>query len=547
MMISAALLTLAATPQALPCLSPFQRVRPLSAGAPGYQIVSIEVDGDVALSVGAGLSPLLGHMVHVDAYERDTVTGTWQAVQSLDFRGQSPIVPGVFELEGGRAILPLDVPPRQAVMVLERDPFTGLWSLEEIIPTFSRHIQGARLSGDRVAIGFEHPEVIEVWVRTSAGWVLEDSMTDAGPWSNDFSSDFDIEGDRIVVGGAVRQEVYRRTTSGRWEHERGVRPPTGFHFWGWSNPPVFADGRWITLVQENGTGSPDLAMSSLRVSPDAGTTRVIADGLLSSAVVPGTVTQAVYGAMAGGTMLILLGSAGCPNGDWAFAAVSTGNADTPELRGWTCSPGGGGMSERTGGIGYDGHTFAVTTVEYVGTAVISSASFATLLGSDHDRDGNCVRDAEQIAQQPDLDRNVNGRLDSSEARGSASCVPTSPNSTGGIALLRIVGTEFAPITDLTAVIEGVPANTIGVLAVARTRLAGPPAGPFSLCIGDGMSGAFARYPVVQSDAQGVAIVALGSIMLPGAVHVPGDQWGWQYVYRDGSGFGTSEAVRVVLQ
>lgn len=81
-------------------------------------------------------------------------------------------------------------------------------------------------------------------------------------------------------------------------------------------------------------------------------------------------------------------------------------------------------------------------------------------------------------------------------------------SSGRVASLHVIGTEFYPTTDLTAVISGLPASTFGFMAVARTPAPVGPFGVFRLSIGSGPISAFGRYPAFQTLSQGDAVVTL---------------------------------------
>ncbi|MEM9800909.1 MAG: hypothetical protein AAGA20_11335 [Planctomycetota bacterium] len=548
MLSSLLVLALAQQP---PCLSSFQRVEPLGPTGPGYSYAFVAVDGDLAVAAGRppGSSPVTPRL---DFFERDPASGRWAATQSLAL---PPLFGGVraLDLEGSRAVVQLRSGAREALKLFERSAATGAWA-DVGAQTIPFPVRSFALSGDRVALGVDFPERIEIWrCFTSGACTLEDTIPPPEPFAVNFTTEFALDGDRLISNAPGVFDVYRRTASGAWPLEVSTRPflPAGFVLNWWFEPPRSAGGRLIHAVNELSSGDYLSGVGFWRLSSGPAPTRVAYDGFLADDTIPGRILETDCAVLERGTALLSVGETACAATQGVtrqLGVVAAGPADVPTYLGTICSLAAGTTTTQRRAFDYDGRSIAITAVGEPGPGTCS-VHFARLLGADLDGDANCVEDEQQIAADPSLDRNGNGRLDALEVRGREECIP-GPNTSGTVARLRIVGNDLVPADDLFARIDGLPPATSGVLVVALSPAPAPPAGPFGLCIGGGASGRFGRYAAVQADAGGTAFVPVPATALPVAggpvAGLPSERWGWQLIYRDGAGASASSAVRVRL-
>ncbi|QDV04848.1 hypothetical protein Poly30_03420 [Planctomycetes bacterium Poly30] len=545
----APLFLLAAVPQQPPCLGPPQDVVPLSSSTAGYELGFVQIDGPSALAIGQSFSPSGVASVHVDTYEFSPLNGFWTAQATLTLPGRIGPPDGfgrTVDMEEDRAAFTILDAGQLSLLLLERDG-SGNWAIDDILPSATNVIRHVRLSGDRVAMGVDANSRIEIWADAPSGWVLDGVIQEDPGTVFNFTTEFDLEGDRLVSNATARMRTYRRQAAGSWLLEPSHPNPPGYNLDPWFEPVLFADGRWSQVVRVQGGGD---AIGFWRVSQDGLPTRAIFDGALPYSVLPGMTVQTDRAILDRGTLIAKSEFAGCfsttPSNRPALAVIRVGEGDIPRYEGSVCMRTGGSTPSVVLGYDYGGGGLA-STVTFPGSGLPDAVRFWSLVGADDDRNANCQHDGFEIAQNPLLDQNSNGILDSTEVRGSTDCVPLVPNSSGSIASLEVIGTEFHPTTDLGAVIDGLPAHAFGFLAVARTPAPVGPFGIYGLCIGSGPISAFGRYPAFQADGQGSAFASLPSSAFQGPAHVPGDTWGWQYIYRDGSGFGTGPAVRVTLE
>ncbi len=121
---------------------------------------------------------------------------------------------------------------------------------------------------------------------------------------------------------------------------------------------------------------------------------------------------------------------------------------------------------------------------------------------------------------------------------------TSPNSVGAGSLISATGSPFIAANDFGVATAGNPPSEYGVFFMGLEET--------SAVFGDGflcVSGGITRYPVVQSDASGVASMLVDTTLPPALSKiVAGATWKWQYWYRDpmgaGSGFNLSNGLSV---
>jgi len=152
-------------------------------------------------------------------------------------------------------------------------------------------------------------------------------------------------------------------------------------------------------------------------------------------------------------------------------------------------------------------------------------------GFSEDCDGDTVPDACQIAQNPGLDADQNGVLDSCECGWTSYCV-TSPNSVGTGALISASGSSGVSQADLTLEASLAPPTQFGIFFYA----AGSGQTPLLdgvLCV----SGQIYRLPAVQIDGLGNAAHLLDYSAPPGAGSeiTGGSSWHFQFWYRDPTG------------
>ncbi|QDV04771.1 hypothetical protein Poly30_02640 [Planctomycetes bacterium Poly30] len=552
MLTFAPLLLLVPVPQAPPCLGSPQDVVPLSSSVPGYSLRLVRVAGPRALTLGESVDAAGAPSVHIDTYEAAPQNLLWAAQSSITLPGRLSPSSGfgrTFDLDGDRAAFAIFDSGQRSLVILERDA-SGAWAIDDIVPSATHRIEHVRLSGERVAMGVDTAARIEIWADAPSGWVLDGVIQEDPGSVLNFTTEFDLEGDRLVSNArGWGLETYRRQAAGSWVRESNAPNAGGYYLDPWFEPAFFASGRWAQVVWQPGTNTA-AGIGFWRVSQDGLPTRSIFDGVMlySDLPYPRVITES--GAFDRGTLVAPSRFNGCTSStsglEPGLAVIRVGAGDVPRLEGSLCFRTGASPQDSLVEFDYGGGALAAT-VRLIGSTQPSIVRFWSLLGADDDRNANCEYDGFEIALDPLLDRNLNGILDATEIRGSTDCVPVQPNTSGSIASLEVIGTEFHPTTDLAASVRGLPANSFGFLAVARTPQPVGPFGLYGLCIGSGPISAFGRYPAFQADAQGNAWAALPSTAFQGPAHVPGDTWGWQYIYRDGSGFGTGPAVRVTLR
>ncbi len=117
--------------------------------------------------------------------------------------------------------------------------------------------------------------------------------------------------------------------------------------------------------------------------------------------------------------------------------------------------------------------------------------------------------------------------------GSHSYCQTSPNSVGAGSLISHAGSMSITANDFVLLSSGNPVDKFGIFFMGPTETA-VSFGNGILCV----SGSLTRYPVVVTNASGVATYALDNSAAPalGKV-VPGSTWKWQFWYRDPMGGG----------
>ena len=110
---------------------------------------------------------------------------------------------------------------------------------------------------------------------------------------------------------------------------------------------------------------------------------------------------------------------------------------------------------------------------------------------------------------------------------------STPNSTGLAAVINAAGTASFAANDLVLVASNCPGGSIGIFAYAPTR-ASNPVGNGTLCLGGAI-----RLAAVPLDFFGTAVLPFDNTAPPtpgGQVGV-GEQWNFQFVYRDLAGGG----------
>jgi hypothetical protein len=553
-LLLASTLGLLATPseaaQQPACLSQFQRVATFAPAPHPEQVVRVEVDGDVALALS--IRPQVGgsrYFVHV--FEQMPPPTGWIGTQSFELQGldhgSSPA--HRFRLDGGRAIVGRNW-QFDDVLVLEPDPLTGRWGPVFAIPLQSSLVR-VELGGDRIVLGLQDPMRIQIWRRAANGtYLLEDELHPFVTQGNGFVTEFDFDGERLVQTDQGIFTVYTPNASGDWSIEHTSAPGPGYWLANGYEPP-FVDGeRGAHLLEAvPGGGIVGHALGSWRFSTGLQPPRAIFDGALHESQLANSFDYSGDAAFSSGTFIDILTDPTCGTPDPTYlpiAVLGTGDRDVPVELGQICNLAGFAGAGDVRDFSYDGRTLALAVPREAG-APPNNVHFASLIGADFDRNANCVEDTVEIAAAPALDGNANARIDANEERGASTCLPTTPNSTGRLGTLAVIGTEFAGSLDLFARADDLPANAPCVLVVARDSSAAPPAGPFGLCLGGGTGSSIGRYAATSTDAAGTTLVPLRTDLLPGSiVALPGETWSWQLIYRDSSNVRSTEAVHVLL-
>jgi hypothetical protein len=554
-LLLASTLALLATPseaaQQPPCLSPFQRVATFAPAPHPEQLMRVEVDGDVALALSFRGAAQTRYFVHV--FEQLPAPTGWVATQTFELQGldYGGGTEPRFRLDGGRAIVARNWQFRD-VLVLEPDPLTGRWGPVFAIPfPLPASVTRVELSGDRIAVGLQEPMRIQIWRRAPNGtYLLEDEIWPLTTPAYGFATEFDFDGDRLVQNDRATLDVFTPDANGNWSLEQASAPGPQYWLAGWVEPPFVEGERGAHLLQGQPSGGINgLALGFWRFSTGLQPARGIFDGAVHEAQLGNVFGYSDDAVFNFGTFIDILRNPTCGTPDPIYlpiAVLGTGDRDVPVELGQICNLAGFAGAGNVRDFSYDGRTLAFAVPRELG-APPNNVHFASLIGADLDRNANCVEDAVEIAAAPALDGNSNARIDANEERGASTCLPPTPNSSGRLGTLAVIGTEFAGSQDLFARADDLPANAPCVLVVARDSSTAPPAGPFGLCLGSGAGSSIGRYTATSTDAAGTTLVALRTDLLPGSIVVlPGETWSWQLIYRDSGNVRSTEAVHVLL-
>jgi hypothetical protein len=532
-----------AAAQAPPCLGPFQRVASTSSVPLNARMLNVTVQGANALASITGSSSQ-GYVDIIEAFRELAPGGPWVATQAWPLDGAR----GRIALDGERAAILRNAPGSPyEVVVYERQVATGLWLQTFALP--SPTYFDPRLSGDMLVLPSPNNERVEIWRREASGiFTLEATIESPDVAVQDFGFQTDVAGDRLAVTHAGYVYIYRRNGAGDWPLELRVHREPEFRL-DWIAEPQIDDGRLVHVVRPEAVNGKGLAFWRLVEGPSGA--NALFDGVVWESALSSEFTWLLGPVSAASTAIQRLRDPGCGSLDPAWtplAVVGAGAGDRPIVDGHICQLGGFAGAGNGEQYSYDGRTLAVAVPEEVG-APRNNVHFATLLGADLDGDRNCVEDSLEIAATPNLDRNGNTRLDSTEERGDDFCLPLAPNSVGMFATLRVIGTEVRFSNDLMAVARGLPPGTFGVVAVALAPVPLPAQamGPFGVCL----SGSVGRYSAVQAGTDGVATTAVPFAAVPtpnGPINAYlNETWSWQLVYRDGSVPGATSAVAVTVR
>ncbi len=127
---------------------------------------------------------------------------------------------------------------------------------------------------------------------------------------------------------------------------------------------------------------------------------------------------------------------------------------------------------------------------------------------------------------------------------------STPNSSGLMARMDIVGSLSVPANDSTLLVEHAPAGHHGMFFYGGERFRVPMADGY-LCISPHNPGLFRLFPVVPIDATGSARRALDIASLTASGQItPGSTWHFQFWFRDwaagGTGSNLSDAIEVTF-
>lgn len=517
-----------------PCHGPVQVVPTLHDEARTYWA---GVAGENALAVVRGPSPggSPGHFALV-AYRRDPVSERWHEVQSQRVIGPLEHTPRA--MAGRFAVFLLgDYETPYTLTVFEVDDLTGTWhKAGEVSYTcfgYTGLTQLAISPEGRVAYTCSHAG--QIWEPSSSGWVQRATFST--------QSQFAFDGTRLAVANYGPIDVHRRTAAGAWELEVTL-PITSSSA---ANRPYHIEGD--RLWEARPAWWVFAPFATWRLFSAASGTTVHVDGVTQG---PFSVGSNPWPAVSHGTVVGLRSDLPCTQQVGAFQLVSVGSDEVPAITYTFCPPALPADPATIAGLAYDGRTlvWATNTTSPQPSGPRTSLYFLPLLAADIDRDVDCVEDLAQIASNPSLDRNTNGRLDSTEARGTSLCVPSTPQANGAYARLAVVGTEGAASSDLIAVASQLAAGAVVLPCVARpgSPLPAAQSGSSGLCLG---GPTFGRYAPRSADAAGVAVTSLNPAALPspaGSVAASaGETWAWQCLFRDIGGTRATNAVAVTLR
>ena len=531
-----------------PCLSDFQSVE-IPAPAAGWHFpAAVRVSGEHAL-VTARVAPT--GETDLLAFHLDAATGIWSFRQTL--RVDGALVGGdTMALAGTTAAIGVARKGSAGVAVLHYQEDAQLW-VEMHHVALSGQLRRVSLAKGTLAASTEffRDEIHVLQLRGAAPPLLEATLSSTDPSQFGFAEAFCLVPGHLISSHLWRLDVFDRNGAGSWSHAATLNTNSDL---GWSSfwPKVVADGRRVLMQGSDGQGGSQ-GYGSWRWNKGLAGYSLAYDGGVFESDTPSPF-RSVHLAFAEGTALVDLEGPGCGGSDparRAIAVLEVGAGDAWEMSGQFCGLAGFTSTERVRSLDYDGRNVAAVAVAAIGQP-LNTMQFASLLGADLDRDRNCVEDADEIAQQPALDRNVNGVLDAYEERGASECAPTGANSTGAPGALRLIGSEFAGSRDMVAVGSELPRNAVCLLAVAVSPGAGVPTGSLGLCIGAGSgSTAIGLYPTTRADANGIATVGVVPTQLPipgGVIEAfAGETWGWQLAYRDGPQVRLTNAIRLLLE
>jgi hypothetical protein len=507
------------------CVGPLTRTTLPTLGSSPFYPSFVKVDGDDAVVHGhvAGNQSLSTALC---ALHRDSATGTWQVDFIRRYTGYADD-PHHVALRGGMLVYSQRRNGSADIVVLTRSPTSGAW---EMLANFTdpTHNFGAppAVHASEVLVAFRKGQGHEVWRRVPGGLQL------AGRFSTTFQTPFALSGERIAIGREAWVELYCFPASGGSLLEAVVTAPAGYNLLNGHGSPRLEGDRLLTYLMTDPPNTGIAAIALWRILPTASGTTLGLEGLQAPDIDSSVLQQFQLGTLRGDTLVDGVVGNACVVGEYVrHARVSDiSDAGVLALRGRVCDF--GGMSPRElEHVGYDGRTLAFL---FRGDA--PSVGFAPMLAIAHDRDRDCVEDVEQIHADPSLDRNFNGRLDSTELVGEEFCGQTAPNSTGAFAELTLLGTPSAASQDLLAVSEHLRPFAVGMTLVSFAPMPLPALASTAsgLCLGGGNLG---RHPALQADMTGTAVTQIR----PAALPAPGGVWpsiagqtlSWQHVYRDG--------------
>lgn len=518
------------------CVGTFHSVD-LAVPAPQtFRPTYVQVDGDDAVAYGDLIPAQVYPYMGLCMLRRDPVSLEF-AVELVRPYSGAPGDPHHVGLRGGTLAYSQRVANGSDIVVLRRDPIMGAWTVFDVIHAPLLNFGSPpTISVSESLVAFHTTVNIEVWRRGPTRMEL------AVAFSSLYTYLDGVSGDRVVLERQPALELHRCPPGGGSFLEAFVMPPTGYAFMGTN----LEDDLLITLLRElnTSTNGPH-AIATWRILADPSGTTMHLESLRPYVANPEIFLPLAPSKLRGDSLVYAALGDACGNGALErhvrVEDISPAGILTPRSN--VCSFAGAPNRDLLS-AGFDGRTLAVLFDGNPGRLL-----FAALPSLALDRDHDCVDDATQIRVDPSLDRNQNGRLDTSERVGEAFCAQLAPNSTGAFSGLALVGTPSASSQDLAAVATGLPPSVVGVtlVAFAPTPLPAQATTPFGLCQGGGN---FGRHGAVVSDATGVAVTPIRPAALP-SVHgsasaLTGQSWAWQHVHRDGPVAAATPAVAVQI-
>lgn len=554
-------LALGAAPQS-PCAGTPQRVVASVPSAYRQFGMAAALEGDVALvHGGVGARGQATVIVH----GRDPLSGLWSQRQSVQLpSGIVGVTPhAVVRLRGDRAVVAQNVAPnvRRIVFALRRAP-SGLWYVDQILPPPAQNPgvgfgSGLELLEDELLIG--DPELGRVlryaWT-TSGGWVPSGVIQ--GPLSplGSFGTSLAATEEHLAVISRLDDHVhlYARGPAGDWSLQESIGPGpvpnAGLE------GPIALDGDWLVMTGHSGVpASPQIVRTLRRTRVGAGIERWVETPSLNATNLGSTNQLGEVLVLRAGTLFTLDSFATCTSGGFWRRALVVADFD-PLREQWIARSYGCaidlGAERMVAPLAYDDGTllFGDATVDVSGFSDAGATFYVSIPAFADDCDGDCMPDATQLAAQPWLDLNVNGRLDACEPLGLAYCVPLPPHSTGSAGRLVAIGSGRPERGDLALVGLGLPPGEVALTLHGEGVTTLPVGTLGTLCVAGPRAGRLTAQ-VSLVDALGRIVIPVDVTALPtpgGSVSVqPGEKWSFQVWHRDSGGARSTNALRVTLR